>query len=74
MQKQELFNRIKKYFEKNTARFSVLFFLGGFIFDNLTLQRIDSLTANLVLLSYLFVALLFILINNIGDYKGFRNN
>ena len=65
--------KIKKYFENNAGRLSILFFLGGFIIDNLTLTRIDSWIDNLILLSWLFLALTFILINNIGDYKGFRN-
>lgn len=36
------FIKIKKYFENNAGRLSILFFLGGFIIDNLTLTRIDS--------------------------------
>ncbi len=73
LEKNSFYKKIKKYFEKNAGRISILFFLGGFLFDNLTLQRIDSLTANLVLLSYLFLALFFIFLNNIGDYRGIRN-
>jgi len=34
--------KIKRYFEDNAGRLSILFFLGGFIIDNLTLTRIDS--------------------------------
>ncbi len=68
------YNNIKKYFLKNAGRMSILFFLFGFIIDNLTLTRIDSWVDNLILLSWLISSFIFILINNIGDYRGFNNN
>jgi hypothetical protein len=68
------YQKIKEYFELKAGRISILFFLGGFIFDNFALKRIDSLTANIVLLTYLFIALFFIFLNNMGDYRGIKNN
>jgi hypothetical protein len=43
------FIKIKRYLEDNAGKLSILFFLGGFIFDNITLTRIDSWVDNLIL-------------------------
>lgn len=47
--------KIKQFFDKYERRIGLAFLVGGFIFDNLTLQRVDVLLDNLVLLSYLVV-------------------
>jgi len=50
------FSELKNWFFKYERRISSGALLFGFVFDNLTLTRIDLLYDNLVLISYLFVA------------------
>ena len=68
---------LKEWYEARERRFSSLFLLSGFIFDSLTLQRIDSLGDNLWLgINLLVVALCIILINreeNIGEEKSLKH-
>lgn len=65
---------IKRFFEKHERRIGLAFLIGGFIFDSLTLQRVDFLLDNLVLLSYLTVVALSIIIINVraGRFAGNR--
>src|SRR5690606_15540004 len=44
------------FYEKHERRISSFALVFGFIFDSLTLQRIDLLYENLVILSYIFLA------------------
>ena len=67
------FIKAKQFLEKNEAKLSIGFFILGFLIDNLTLTRIDSLIDNLVLLSWLSGALIFISLNAWGDYRGFKS-
>ena len=67
------YDKVKYFFEKNANRLSILFFIGGFVIDNLTLTRIDAKSSNLILVFYLLLSFVFIWINNIGDYKGFKS-
>jgi len=67
-------NKLSIFIEKHEGKFSVIFFLLGFLIDNLTLGRIDSLTNNMILLLWLFVAIFGIFIHNYGDYKEIRNS
>lgn len=48
----------------------VIFLVGGFIFDNLTLRRTDRLAENLVLLAYLILAFFFIFVVNNSQSGG----
>jgi hypothetical protein len=66
-------SRIKKvrhWYEKNEQRFSTIFLLGGFIFDSLTLQRIDSFYDNLWFAANLFVSALCIIFLNREENVG----
>lgn len=55
---------IKIFYNKYEGYFSPLFLLGGFIFDNLTLRRIDLWVENLVMIVYLIIAFISILFIN----------
>lgn len=48
---------VKSFAARNERRFTAFAFLLGFLWDNLTLQRVDRLFDNLVLASYLVIAL-----------------
>lgn len=65
-------NSLKHFFEKYERRISLAFLVAGFIFDNLTLQRVDFLLDNLVLLAYLvIVAASIAVINQSIKYLSF---
>ncbi|MEX2013486.1 MAG: DUF2914 domain-containing protein [Parcubacteria group bacterium] len=51
-----LWNRIEALYERHERHLSSLALILGFIFDSLTLQRIDFLFENLVMLSYLAIS------------------
>jgi len=67
------FNFLKNLFERHERRIGFAFLLGGFIFDNLTLTRVDLLLDNLVLLFYLAVVAVGIIVMNLraGKYANF---
>ena len=56
--------RLKEIFLKHERRIGFLFLAGGFIFDNLTLTRVDLFLDNMVLLFYLVVVAVVIIIIN----------
>ena len=51
-----LTRKISRFFEKHERHLSSIALVGGFIFDSLTLQRIDFLFENLTILTYLVVS------------------
>src|SRR3989344_2295114 len=55
---------IKEFISRHERIIGPLFFITGFIVDNLTLTRIDRVFDNIVLLSYLVLALVAILVIN----------
>ena len=58
------FKEIKDWYEINERRVSVLSLLGGFVFDALTLQRIDALRDNLwIAVNLAIVGLCIVLLN-----------
>ncbi|MBU4479901.1 DUF2914 domain-containing protein [Patescibacteria group bacterium] len=71
--KQKLSENIssaKNWVEKNERYLSPLFFISGFILDNLTLTRIDMLFDNLVLFGYLSIATFCIILMNLVKKEG----
>ncbi len=65
--------KIDNFFWKNKAKISPIFFFGGFVIDTITLSRIDTLFANIILSFYLVLALLSIILMNWGDYKDIKS-
>ncbi|MDO8594929.1 MAG: DUF2914 domain-containing protein [bacterium] len=64
---------ITSFVTRYERRLSTLAFVGGFIWDSLTLTRIDRLLDNLVLLSYLviaFAAIMLINAHGAGKFQG----
>lgn len=59
--------KTKSWFEKNEKYLTAGFFIGGLIVDNLTLTRIDQLFDNLIILSYLFLAILSIILISLAQ-------
>ena len=51
-----LMKTAEKFFERHEGRISSFALIAGFIFDSFTLQRIDLLFENLVILSYLVIS------------------
>lgn len=65
--------RLQDLFLKYEHYLSPMALIGGFIFDNLTLRRIDLLVDNLLMLAYLFIAYLIIFFfsaYNAGRLRG----
>ncbi|MBU1046871.1 DUF2914 domain-containing protein [Patescibacteria group bacterium] len=61
------------WFEKNEKYLMIAFFAGGLILDNLTLNRIDQLFDNLIILGYLFLAVSSIVLINYVQAKEKEN-
>ncbi|MEK7169868.1 MAG: DUF2914 domain-containing protein [Patescibacteria group bacterium] len=68
-----MFSRAKSFWERNERRLSLVAFVGGFLWDNLTLTRVDRLFDNLVLAAYLivvFAALCLLNAHGAGHLQG----
>ena len=65
-----MFAELKRFTTRYERRLSAAAFAAGFIFDNLTLQRVDRLYDNIVLLVYLVAALCSILLINAKRARG----
>jgi hypothetical protein len=64
-----MIERIKSFFLKYERYVSPVTVVGGFIFDNLMLRRIDVFFSNAILVSYLIISALSILLLNIRQTK-----
>lgn len=69
-----MLKRAKSFIEQNERWLSMLAFALGFIWDNLTLTRVDRLFDNIVLLSYLVVAFASIMLLNAHSSRNFQNS
>ncbi len=65
--KQKL--KTKSWFERNEKYLTIGFFTAGLIVDNLTLTRIDRLYDNLIIISYLCIAVLSIILISLAQTK-----
>jgi hypothetical protein len=72
MEKFSLKN-LKEFFHTHESLFTSLTLVGGFIFDYLTLQRVDYLFDNVLIIGYLLVSGASILIKNIYETGKFHN-
>lgn len=53
---RQFYSKIKIFVEKHEDRLDTVAFVGGFVFDILTLKMADSLLDNLIVLGYLLIA------------------
>lgn len=68
-----MLEKLKSFYERNERTALILFFVGGFIWDSLTLQRIDHFYSNFVLFTYLLCLMVSLYIFNLSDdghWKG----
>ena len=70
---KKYFGKIRIFFDQNYKLLSTLFFVGGFVFDTLTLNRIDQLYSILILTLHLSILALVIFVINYGDNKDIKN-
>ncbi|MEK7087913.1 MAG: DUF2914 domain-containing protein [Patescibacteria group bacterium] len=68
-----MLQRAKTLFERHGRKLSALAFVFGFLWDSLTLTRIDRLLDNIVLLSYLLIAFVCIALLNADSARNFAN-
>lgn len=64
---------LKTFLAKHKEYAPVLFFMGGFIWDSLTLGRIDGWYSNTILLSYLILLTLSLYIYNLSEDGHWEN-
>ncbi len=61
--------RLRAVYKKNERYFPLASFIAGFLWDSLTLDRIDRLSDNLILLSYIILAGILIIITSLVAEK-----
>lgn len=64
-----MMDRAKEFFRRYERWVSPVTLIGGFIFDNITLKRIDLVFSNVLLIFYLVVSALSIMLLNIHEHK-----
>jgi hypothetical protein len=67
-----MLDRIKQFLEKNERPISSFALLFGFVFDSLTLRRVDLLIENLIFLGYLLLVSLCIFLLNLAETGKFN--
>jgi hypothetical protein len=69
-----LIEKVKKFVERYERHLSSVALIGGFIIDSLTLQRIDQIFENIIIISYLTIAAVSIAVVNlfVGGYLKAR--
>lgn len=66
-------SKLKVFYQRHKKAAPVIFFFGGFIWDSLTLQRIDHLYSNVVLFGYLLCLMIALYIYNVSDDGRWKN-
>lgn len=64
---------VKRFLKENKKYAPVIFFIGGFIWDSLTLGRIDGWYSNTILLTYLICLTICLYIFNLADDDRWEN-
>jgi hypothetical protein len=62
----------KSWYEKYKKYFPLVSFFGGFVWDNLTLRRIDQWLDNIILLIYLLLVGFFIVVVNLVEHNQWQ--
>ncbi|RMH66057.1 MAG: DUF2914 domain-containing protein [Calditrichaeota bacterium] len=65
--------RLRSLYSRHQKAFPILSFIAGFAWDSWTLNRIDRLSDNLILLAYILCAGLLIVINHLYTFKKVRH-
>ncbi|MDR8391826.1 DUF2914 domain-containing protein [Aliifodinibius sp. S!AR15-10] len=68
-----MMQRAKNVLERHKKYLPVLFFMGGFIWDSLTLGRVDSLYSNFVLCTYLTSLTVCLYLFNLADDGAWKD-
>ena len=68
-----MIEKLKAFYERHERTALILFFVGGFIWDSLTLQRIDHLYSNFILFTYLLCLMASLYIFNLADDGHWKN-
>ncbi len=61
--------RLRAVYKQNERYFPLISFIAGFLWDSMTLDRIDRLSDNLILLGYIILAGLLIMLTNLLEEK-----
>ena len=69
---QTIINKILWYYHKYENYAQITFFFGGFLWDNLTLTRIDRLSDNIILFLYIALMGFFIILMNLSEVGRLR--
>lgn len=64
-----IYQKSNKLYQRHKKYFPVIFFVGGFLWDNLTLTRIDRMLDELILLAYILLLAVLIIIVNLADHR-----
>ena len=64
---------VKNAYDRHQKYLPILFFIGGFIWDSLTLGRVDSLYSNFVLCTYLISLTICLYLFNMADDGAWEN-
>lgn len=64
-------SKIREFYKRYENRISSLTLVFGFIFDSLTLRRVDILSDNIILIGYLLISGISIFVLNIAEHEDY---
>lgn len=68
-----MIKKVREAYDRHQKYMPILFFIGGFIWDSLTLGRVDSLYSNFVLCSYLSALTICLYLFNLADDGAWKD-